>query len=123
MSEYIVRGAKMKCSKGSNMRKINLPESHGSYVSDKPIMVETDRTDENIKYFGVCQCGPNKEQITVVLENGQTKTGFKCTPMIYKDWDNVKEDTKIDGKCALTKDSTLVCGYGGVIKFEDSGQE
>ncbi|WP_326493198.1 hypothetical protein [Clostridium estertheticum] len=29
---YIVRGAKMRCDKGTHARKINLPESHVAYV-------------------------------------------------------------------------------------------
>ncbi|NFS30512.1 DUF4280 domain-containing protein, partial [Clostridium botulinum] len=28
---YVVRGAKMKCNKGSHKKRINLPVSHGTY--------------------------------------------------------------------------------------------
>ncbi|NSB17194.1 hypothetical protein BCD95_005453 [Clostridium beijerinckii] len=33
----------MRCSKGSKLVRINLPQSHGSYINGKPMMVKTDR--------------------------------------------------------------------------------
>lgn len=35
---------------------------------------------------------------------------------------NTKEDTLVDGAPALTTDSTLICAYGGIIKFVTDGQ-
>jgi hypothetical protein len=104
---YVVRGAKMKCSKGSSLPQINLPASHGSYVNGKPVIVKTDRiVGSNIGSFGVCKC-----------------TKKPCIPAILSDWMIVKEDTIIDGKPAVTTKSVLICGKGGQIKFVTDGQD
>lgn len=119
---YIVRGAKMKCDKGSNQRKINLPVSHGSYVKDKPILNKKDSKPDNISYFGVCQeC--TEEEITVIDENGALKTGKKCTPIISGEWVTTKDNNLVEGQAALTTDSIIFCTHGGKIKFLTSGQE
>lgn len=124
--EYVVRGAKMRCTKSSNDRKINLPVSHGSYVDNKPILNEKDSTEENISYFGVCDdgdCLPDPEEITVIDRDGALKIGKKCKLQISGDWINSKDDTLVEGKPALTKDSVILCSNGGVITFISHGQD
>lgn len=120
---YVVLGAKMKCDKGSNIRKINLPISHGSYVKGKPILNKKDCKPENISYFGVCSECAEAEEITVIDENGALKVGKKCTPVIVVEWARTKEDTIVEGQAALTTESVIFCTHGGNIKFVTSGQE
>lgn len=122
---YVVMGAKMVCSKGSNERKINLPKSHGSYVKNKPMLNKTDHTEKNVKYFGVCTGGAcmDNEEVTVVDDNGCIKTGKKCKPELGLDWVKVKEDTLVEGEPALTTESVIFCSHGGNIEFISSGQE
>ncbi|WP_297429479.1 DUF4280 domain-containing protein [Clostridium sp.] len=124
---YVVRGAKMKCDKGSNQRKINLPISHGCYVDGNPILNKTDSTIENISYFGVCQNEDRlseKIQITVITEKGEVKPGKKCTLEIAgKQWENTKNDTIVGGQPALTTKSVLHCNCGGIITFVEHGQD
>ena len=122
---YVVRGAKMKCDKGTHTRKINLPISHGSYAHENPMMNECDNVvDENISYFGICTGGcPSSENINLLTENGGIATGKICKVKILKKWMNAKEDTLVEGKAALTLDSVLVCAYGGQIKFIGHGQK
>ncbi len=123
---YVVRGAKMKCDKGSNVRKINLPVSHGSYVKGKPILIETDSTLDNISYFGVCQNVdrlPEQVEIDVINEKGELQHGKKCIPSFGAKWENAKGDTIIEGKAALTNESKIFCNCGGVITFVSHGQE
>lgn len=122
---YIVRGAKMVCDKGTHKRKINLPNSHGSYTNGKPMMHKKDRiVGENISNFGICtgDC-PSSDDTYLVGEDGQTVSGKKCAVTILDDWMIVKEDTVIRGEPALTTDSTLVCKYGGQITFVTNGQQ
>ncbi|MCY6355871.1 DUF4280 domain-containing protein [Clostridium sp. ZS2-4] len=124
---YIVRGAKMRCDKGTHPRKINLPISHGSYVNGKPMMNKSDRVvNKNISYFGICRGGCQEgEDIYLIDEYGkqQLPPGKKCRVQILEDWSEVKEDTLVEGKAALTKDSWAACYYGGKITFESNGQE
>jgi len=121
---YVVRGAKMKCSKGTNITRINLPESHGSYSNGNPVMNENDYVvGKNISCFGICRGAcPSSGDITLKKKNGGTVTGKKCQVKIIKEWMNAKEDTLVDGLPALTTDSTLICAYGGIIKFISDGQ-
>lgn len=121
---YVVRGAKMKCDKGTHKRKINLPASHGTYSNESPMMNKNDNVvEENISYFGICKGGcPSSGDITLAKENGGTVTGKKCQVMILAEWANTKEDTIVGGAPALTTDSILICAYGGIIKFVTDGQ-
>lgn len=122
---YVVRGAKIKCDKGSHKKRINLPVSHGAYSNGNPLMNENDNVvGENISAFGVCKGScPSSGDITLVKETGGTVTGKKCMVKILKEWMNAKEDTLVDGAAALTTDSVLICAYGGKIKFITDGQE
>lgn len=128
--EYIVRGAKMKCSCGSNTRKINLPVSHGSYVkseeckTEKTILNADDKTEENISYFGVCPLhGKEDDKIDVIDDKGKLITNEKkCHPELAV-WEDTKIDYLVDGKPALTTKSKMYTNCGGIITFETSGQE
>lgn len=66
---YLVRGAVLKCSCGSHTRKLNLPVSHGVYISDHPMVNQYDCVvgdDQNITTFGVCNAEGNPRQDWVV---------------------------------------------------------
>jgi len=112
---YIVRGAKMKCDKGTHTKRINLPTSHGTYSNGNPIMSESDNVvGKNISDFGICKG-------SCPSSGGSAKTK-KCQVMILKEWMNTKGDTLVAGEPALTTDSILICAYGGKIKFISDGQ-
>ncbi|ABR36500.1 hypothetical protein B0H69_004052 [Clostridium beijerinckii] len=113
---YVVRGAKMICSKGTDTKGINLPVSHGAYVNGNPIMIESDNAvGANISTFGICSGS--------CPANGSSEKTKKCQIMILNKWMNTKEDTLIEGVPALTTASILICAYGGVIKFITDGQD
>lgn len=123
---YIVRGAKIRCTKGTHERKINLPVSHGSYVNGKPMMNKGDRVEEkNITYFGICKECEHGEDIYLLDENGsQLPPGKKCHVKTSSEWSDTKEDTLVEGKGALTTDSWITCtAHGGRITFVDNGQQ
>jgi hypothetical protein len=122
---YIVRGAEMKCTKGTHKRKINLPLGHGAYVNGYPLMNKKDKVqNKNIKYFGICKHGCHEgEDIYLIGENGkQLPPGKKCCVKILGDWMKTKDDILIEGEPALTVDSKIICKYGGTISFVTDGQ-
>lgn len=124
-ARYVVRGAAMRCNCGSHQRRINLPVSHGSYVNEKPMMnLDDNQPVENIAHFGICASPINQDGsiIYLIAEDGQNISGKPCVPTIYAPWINAKEDTKVEGKAALTTDSLLICRFEGVIKFISDGQ-
>ncbi len=121
---YVVRGAKMKCDKGTHKKRINLPTSHGTYSNGNPLMNKNDNVvGENISDFGICKGScPSSGDITLRKENGGSVTGKKCMVKILKEWTNTKDDSLVNGVPALTTDSILICAYGGIIKFITDGQ-
>lgn len=124
--KYVVRGAKMWCNCGSHHRRINLPASHGSYVNGNPMMNEADnKAYVNISHFGACKSAtnPSNQVVYFVGEDGGTVSGKPCCPNILSTWMKTKVDTKVEGKAALTTESQLVCGFGGLIVFKSDGQE
>ncbi|MBU3075539.1 PAAR-like protein [Clostridium estertheticum] len=45
----------MRCDKGKHARKINLPEGHVAYATEKSMMNKSDNVvNKNISYFGIC---------------------------------------------------------------------
>ena len=83
MSEeiYLVRGAKLQCTFGSHIRKLNLPLCHGVYAKGHPMIHELDCVpgdSNNIPSFGVCKSpmvlamnpGPPEVVLKEVLHDG-----------------------------------------------------
>lgn len=149
--EYLVRGAKLRCRKGSHTRMLNLPVCHGVYIGENPMVHEYDcvqgtNKQGNISWFGVCRaerCGELPgDSVCYESEKGNaeensgkdTVSGKKCQPVIVGVWQDVYDKTKIadswEGEaeggeelCSLTTGSFLVCNYGGIIEPVTSGQE
>lgn len=120
--KYLVRGAILKCDKGSHMRRVDLRLCHGVYFKKGPVLHIEDcevGEEKNIKCFGKC-----------------SKTIYTCEPDILENWlmpHNytyiVRNDIEItpykleDLLKALTENSFLVCAKGGLIEPISSGQE
>lgn len=124
--EYAVRGASIFCDQCTHIRKLNLPMSHGAYVNSKPMMNELDcKLEDNISTFGICHHPANTSSETVYLISmeGVQIEGKPCQPVLLGDkWLRTKTATKVDGHAALTTESQLICGIGGIIQFYSSGQ-
>lgn len=139
---YLVRGAELMCSQGSNKRMMNLSPCHGVYIKMHAVVHELDciqGDEDNITWFGVCTPGEGleTESIKLLADNGTKCHGKKCEPHIIGTWMETHEGTKIvdngdklpseeenaKGCNTLTMDSFLVCKYGGIIMPITSGQD
>lgn len=134
--EYLVRGALLRCSCGTNSRKLNLSPCHGVYFKEHPLVHKMDckqGKEENITWYGVCdQADLETEEIVVVNDRGQKQTGRKCCPEIIGSWRNTYSKAQIADNHApseeyelydaLTVDSYLICRHGGIITPVNSGQ-
>lgn len=106
-NRIIVKGAKLKCSCGNKESNIEMQQSHGVYINGSPALNATDkRVMENILDFGHCKT-----------------TNSKCVPSIVGEWNQVKDDVKINGQSVITMDSWLTCSRKGQIKLKASGQK
>lgn len=115
----LVRGALLKCRKGSHMRYLGLPKCHGIYFRDRPIIYQKDYVvgdNENIRMFGHCSADdpPSDEKVSLIdfdmidpegnylqpIEE-RTSKGFLCKPSISSEgWmlcnDNIKIAENLD---------------------------
>ncbi|GIP59573.1 MULTISPECIES: DUF4280 domain-containing protein [Paenibacillus] len=112
---YVVRGAVLKCSQGSQPGVLNLPTCHGVYIKDQPLLNVADAV-----------CGANISKIGAF---GMCKLTWDiCRPEIAPgmEWTDGKKDVLIDGEPALLSKSKLVCSCkdpGGIITIENDGQD
>lgn len=112
--EYVVRGAKVSCSKGTMSTVVQLPNDHGVYAADnRPFITQSDVRNDNIKGFGKCKASNNKDEL--------------CKPALCN-W--ITGTTNVKIKNSITKkneylvgtDSIAICRCGGIVKIESSGQ-
>ena len=97
--DYVVQGAKVKCSLGTTMCCLNVLQGHGVTYQGKQVLNANDHLPiMNFTTFGVCINKP-------------------CVPATPRAWRFCNEDYLIDGAPALTTDSMCVCTLGGIISI------
>lgn len=108
--QLVVRGAMLRCTCGTHCRRLNLPESHNSYMEGRPYMNELDcisgdkticKDSEqnkliNISYFGVCNGNSDGDSIVLAADvprdpfgNEIKETGGKKESCLSKATNNV----------------------------------
>ncbi|MBU2703402.1 hypothetical protein Ga0466249_004547 [Sporomusaceae bacterium BoRhaA] len=102
---YIVEGAGVRCNRGGKLTRLQLPQDHGMYFMNKPILNERDCVaGVNVMPFGTCQ----------ILGT--------CKPLLSFQWEETQRDAKIGPCSGLIMDSFLGCYWGGCITIKDDGQ-
>ena len=141
---YIVRGARIYCTHGTHIRRLDMPKAHGSYIRERAMMHEKDcrvGLDQNIPTFGACHSETNENEKIVISSASADElmpvdissdgswvlpelplTGKKCTPALCPQWEGTHDETLVDGLPALKVTSYISCTLGGTINFLDSGQ-
>ncbi|AKG37429.1 DUF4280 domain-containing protein [Paenibacillus durus] len=121
---YVVAGAILSCSCGTQLTRLKIPFSHGVYVKEMPqVNVEDYKPGVNIIHFGNCT-----NQLNPAVKNGKFDTeGVQkapCVPVITGPWVNGKFDVLIEEQPALLSHCTNTCIYeGSLIRIEDDGQD
>ena len=108
MSEYVVAGARLKCSFGTVPATLNVPIPKGVTINHKNMATMVDSIPYvNIGCFGKCNVVPSAPK--------------PCTPCGV--WMNTSPTVKATEIPVLTKDSCIICpAGGGMITITDSGQ-
>lgn len=136
---YVTRGAQLKCSLGSHIRRLNIKKDHGWIIEHEkedykhPIVIKSDCVEnENIFPFGVCKSESSAitsgSKVTLITydENGKengTVKGYPCLiELVSKGWVDTKEDVNL-GESVVTTNSCLVCANSGIIEVLSSGLE
>ncbi|WP_374019769.1 DUF4280 domain-containing protein [Paenibacillus thiaminolyticus] len=120
---YVVAGAILSCSYGSQPSRLGTQMSHGVYIKGKPIMNIMDHTPNvNIMPFGSCGSMQNPAVAAATAAKGGLPQRVACTPMVMMPWLGGKTDKLVDNNPSLLNDSTNMCMFCGQIKVEDDGQ-
>ncbi|WP_338139499.1 DUF4280 domain-containing protein [Paenibacillus thiaminolyticus] len=120
---YVVAGAILSCSYGSQPSRLGTQMSHGVYIKGKPILNIMDHIPNvNIMPFGSCGSMQNPAVAAATAAKGGIPQRVPCTPMVMMPWLGGKTDKLVDNNPSLLNDSTNMCMFCGKIKVEDDGQ-
>ncbi|MEK4063892.1 MULTISPECIES: DUF4280 domain-containing protein [Paenibacillus] len=120
---YVVAGAILSCTCGTQLNRLKVPYSHGVHLKEKAqLNVEDKNPMIHIMPFGNCTSLLNPAvQIGKLDIEGRKKA--PCVPGISTSWMDGKTDVLVDGHPALLSTCVNQCVYGGRIVIEDDGQE
>lgn len=108
MGDYVVSGAKLKCTFGTTPATLNVPIPKPLKINGKNVATQTDCIPYvNIGCFGKCNVVPSAPK--------------PCTPAGV--WVNTSTRVSAGGMPVLTKDSNMICTCGaGMISIQNPGQ-
>ncbi|OAB45519.1 DUF4280 domain-containing protein [Paenibacillus glacialis] len=120
---YVVAGAILSCSFGTQLNRLKIPMCHGVHLKDKAQLSIADYVPGvHIMPFGNCF-----SRLNPAVQNGQFDTeGLQkapCVPQILSAWVGGKSDVLVEGEPALLSSCTNSCVFSGSIRIEDDGQE
>ncbi|BFH17780.1 DUF4280 domain-containing protein [Paenibacillus melissococcoides] len=120
---YVVAGAILKCSFGTQPTRLKTPLSHGVYIKNKAQMnIKDYKPGVNIIHFGNCSSpdNPAVQNSSLVDVFGVKKA--PCIPLINMPWLNGKSDVLVENEPALLNTCTTRCIHCGLIQIENDGQ-
>ncbi|QDX92974.1 DUF4280 domain-containing protein [Brevibacterium sp. JNUCC-42] len=122
---YVVAGAILTCTFGTQKSRLKTPLSHGVFVKDKAQMNIKDFVPNvNIMPFGRCGNLANPEVAAATEANGGYLKRMPCMPIVTMPWIGGKENKLIEDAPVLLNDCTNMCLHcGGQISIIDDGQE
>lgn len=124
MPYYVCKGAKLKCSMGSEQSDLDVIHPvkpvylHGECIANimdhKPMV--------NIKPFGQCKSLANPTVAAATAANYGVLKEMPCIPNTTSPWMQGNTDTFSKGQSAVMSDSKLMCAWAGTIEVTDDGQ-
>ena len=124
MSYYVCKGAKLKCSFGSDqsdlgvmhpMQAVNLHGQPMANIQDyKPMM--------NIQPFGQCKSLANPTVASATAANNGKLQEMPCIPNTTSPWTPGNMKVLLKGMPALMNDCKLMCMWAGIIEITNAGQ-
>jgi hypothetical protein len=120
---YVVEGATLKCSYGSQTSKLKIPHNRKIKISKiKQATVADYHANVNILPFGQCKSLKNPQVKAATQAHHGHLTPQPCQPVLLSPWNNEKGNIVNNGDANLLNTSTLRCKWSGVIEIEDDGQ-
>lgn len=122
MSEYVVMGATLQCSFGMATTSLLIVDPMRPMFANKFIATMMDNKPmTNVATFGMCQCTANPAVIAATAAAMGVMTPAPCVPMLAAPW-TPTGSVMVKNYPILTKNSKLMCSYGGQISITNSGQ-
>jgi hypothetical protein len=124
---YVVEGATLKCSCGSQTSKLKLPRNSKITINQiKQATVADYHANVNILPFGQCNSIKNPQVKKATEANHGRLTPQPCQPVILSPWNNEKGNVINDDDANLLNTSTLRCKWhkeNEKIEISDDGQQ
>lgn len=121
---YIVDGATVHCSYGSEKGKFKASADRHISINDRVQgNIQDFHPQTNIPSFGMCSSKLNPQVIAANQGNHGIWTPQPCTPSVSMPWLNGKSNVYVGQSPALMSCSTNLCMWCGNISFTTDGQE
>jgi len=121
---YVCKGAKLKCSMGSQQSDLDVFHPvEGVNLCGKPMAgISDSKPMVNIKPFGQCKSLVNPTVAAATAANSGRLQEMPCIPNTTAPWLNGKMNLIIKGSPALLGTSKCMCMWAGVIEITNPGQ-
>jgi hypothetical protein len=120
---YVVEGAKLKCSFGSQQSDLQIPTPRYTLIDGKKeATIDDYQPNLNVMPFGMCSSRSNPKVASATKRNHGHLTPQPCQPVITNQWMGGKTDVLIEAVPCLVNTSTNRCQWCGVIEVADDGQ-
>ena len=121
MTQKVCAGALLKCSCGLAPTALNvIPDK--KVLTQAPTATIMDNKIVNVPTFGMCNSPANPAVAAAISASSGAVTVAPCVPMTPAPWTTGAPTVLEGNQPALTKDSKLMCAYGGIIEITMPGQ-
>ena len=122
MAKIVVHGATLTCSCGTAPSSLTVLPTVVSEADAQPTATVDDFVPMlNIAPFGMCTTQVNPQVAAATAAALGTPTPQPCIPVTTAPWSPGSSLVTLDGRKALTNDSTCNCQWAGSISVTDAG--
>ena len=124
MAQLVVSGGMLMCSFGVAPSTINVQPINRVMASSMPAATVMDKIPmSNIMAFGMCNTLSNPQVAAATSAASGVLTPQPCVPVTTAPWTPGSPTVMIGNKPALNNSCQLMCMWGGVITFNNAGQQ
>lgn len=124
MPKLVVHGASIACSCGTSPSSLTVLPTEQSNGNDQPAATVMDFAPQvNVMPFGMCTTQANPQVASATAAAQGVLTPMPCVPLTTAPWSPGATVVTINGKAALTSDSTASCAWSGSISVKSPGSE
>lgn len=113
-----VSGACLHCSFGSELGSLTVQMQNRLVCGGRPVATILDNQPVvNIPTFGMCSSLANPKVAAATAAAMGALTPVPCIPVTAAPWVPDDPTVQVSGMSVLTKDSRLMCCWGGIISI------